>query len=323
VTLNIHFADRLLSAIRRTNAPVCVGLDPVLDRLPKDLLADCGVQLSANGTVDPQTKPAAVAEALLAFGNAVIERVADHVPALKINIAFFEPHYAEGIRVYFELVRRAQRAGLLVIGDVKRSDIGHSCEQYAAAHLGQEVNLVMHDVAVPDAITVNPLLGLDGVQPFADVAREKGKGVFLLVQTSNPSASEIQGLKLAEGITLSERLAQIVHRWATQDRLVGSCGYSSIGAVVAPTDPVITARLRTLMPQCLFLVPGFGAQGRSAEEVALCFKPDGTGAIVNASRNVIFAFADPRRQRHGNDWRTCIEEGCKEFVTAIRAVRSS
>lgn len=317
-----NFADRLIEAIGRTDAPVCVGLDPVVEKLPMTLLEGCGVRLLANGALDPTTKPDAIAEALLAFGGAVIDCVAGRVPALKINIAFFEPHYADGIRTYFELVHRAQRAGLLVIGDIKRSDIGHSCAEYAAAHLGRSPYEPIHRVATPDAVTVNPLLGWDGVEPFANVAAETGKGLFLLVQTSNPSSVEVQGIRLEGGGTVSQRLAAMVRIWGTRPGLTGQGGYSCIGAVVAPMDLDGTARLRTEMPNAIFLVPGYGAQGKSAEQVAKCFKDDGTGAIVNASRSVIFAFADAKYAKWADDWRECIKRACDDFIHDIRSIRA-
>ncbi len=317
-----HFADRLLQAIGRTNAPVCVGLDPLFERLPPAILQEHGLEHPAESKTDPRdAEPAA--NALLQFGAELIRIVAPHVPTIKINVAFFEPYHAAGFRTYFELVRLAQKAGLIVIGDVKRGDIGHSAEQYAAAHLGGGMNAAGGPFAA-DAVTVNSYLGYDGVKPFVDSCRAGGKGVFVLVQTSNPSAVELQQVRLSEGITLAERISKLVDQWSRTEGLIGQEGFSAVGAVVAPVNAETTRRLRESMPHCLFLVPGYGAQGKSAEEVALCFKLDGTGAIVNASRSVIFAYEDQKyRGLYGDDWRRCIEASCRDFVNAIRAVTPS
>lgn len=311
-----HFADRVLDAIREKNAPACVGLDPLVDRLPITLLRDVGIPVSGEGAIAPDADREAICNALLRFGTGIIETVARYVPILKINIAFFERYGPGGVRVYFDLIRRAQRSGLIVIGDVKRADIGHSSTQYAHAQLATDS---LQDLIRPDAVTVNPYFGYDAIRPFVDVAVEQGRGLFVLVQTSNESAAEVQGLTLSDGSTLCQSVAGLVHKWAIGDGLLGRSEYSCIGAVVSPRDLASTERIRSLMPHCLFLVPGFGAQGRTADEVARCFKPDGTGAIVTASRSVIYAYQDARnRETYGDDWRRCVEQGCRDFVEAIR-----
>jgi orotidine-5'-phosphate decarboxylase len=292
-----NFADRLIEAIQRTRAPVCVGLDPVYERLPAAV----------------REKHVAPCPAILEFGRGIIEAVADLVPALKINSAFFECHHACGIQTYDTLVREARLRGLLVIGDIKRADVGHSTDMYARAHLGGVKPESSQDGDLPDAVTVNPYLGVDGVQPFMEAARANGRGLFVLVQTSNPSAKEVQQLKLADGGTVAERVASLVALWGAAEGLVGQCGYSAIGAVVAPQEVELTRRLRVAMPQSVFLVPGFGAQGKTAREVALCFKKDGTGAIINASRSVIYAHDDA--QYAGQDWKSAVAAACREFVS--------
>lgn len=298
IELARHFADRLIAAIRQKNAPVCVGLDPLIERLP--------------GPVR-QAHPNEPWTALLHYGREVIRAVAEHVPAIKINIAFFEPYYAEGIRVYHELVVHAKAAGLIVIGDIKRADIGHSSTQYAVAHLGA-------DAALPDAVTVNPYFGFDAVKPFEDIARIAGGGLFVLVQTSNDSAAQVQGMTLADGSMVCQSVARLVQSWAGAEGLIGKSGYSCIGAVVSPRDLESTERIRALMPNCIFLVPGFGAQGRTADEVAKCFKPDGTGAIVTASRSVIYAYEDAKYRTSDLSWQDRVAAACKEFVATVRQV---
>ncbi len=305
------------------NAPACVGFDPLLDRLPPALLEEYGLSSKRGDPVrsDLARDSKACAEAILDFGREVLRIVAKSVPIVKINIAFFEPYYADGVRAYGRLVHYAQEQGLLVIGDVKRADIGHSTTQYARAQLGIVSDTGTPGIATPDAVTVNPYFGFDGIRPFVDVARESGRGIFVLVQTSNESADEVQGLRLADGTTVCARVAQLVQGWGAGDGLLGESGYSCIGAVVSPRDLPSTELIRTLMPNCIFLVPGFGAQGRTADEVARCFKADGTGAFVTASRTVIYAYNDARyTDSFGDDWRRCVEQGCLDFVEAIRSV---
>ncbi|UCC28907.1 MAG: orotidine-5'-phosphate decarboxylase [Phycisphaerales bacterium] len=316
--MNVHFGDRLVNAIREKNAPACVGFDPLVERFPTSLLSDVGIGMTPDNQLETGTSPGAIVEALLAYGREVIHLVAPYVPAVKINIAFFERYGADGVRAYFDLVKRAREAGLVVIGDVKRADIGHSTTQYAHAHLGDPEHA---GVAAPDAVTVNPYFGFDAIRPFIDVARDTGRGLFVLVQTSNASAAEVQNLTLSDGSPLCHQVAKLVQTWAGGEGLVGSRDYSCIGAVVSPRDLESTERIRALMPNCIFLVPGFGAQGRTADEVAKCFKADGTGAIVNASRSVIYAYREEQyRKSFGDDWRGCIEQACKDFVGAIRTV---
>ncbi len=315
--MTTHFADRLLDAIRVKNAPVCVGLDPLIERLPPAVLAEAGIGVE-DGEVDPNTTRQQAAAAFLTFGRGVIHAIAPHIPAIKINIAFFERYYEEGVRAYFELTREAIGAGLVVIGDVKRADIGHSSTQYALAQLSGGAYA---DVTTPDAVTVNPYFGFDTMRPFVDTAREQGRGVFVLVQTSNESADQVQGLVLTNGQTLCQRVAEIVEGWATGEGLVGASQYSCIGAVVSPRDIPSTERIRTLMPHCLFLVPGFGAQGRTAEEVARCFKPDGSGALVTASRSVIYAHQTAKHKNdRGDNWIACVDASARDLGGAVRAI---
>jgi orotidine-5'-phosphate decarboxylase len=298
-----NFADRLIETITNKRAPVCVGLDPLIEKIPRELRT-----AASNDNAS---------KAILEFGCGVIGAVAAHVPAVKINIAFFEPFGPDGLRTYHELIGEAHAKGLMVIGDVKRADIGHTSAQYATAHL--QASADVDDAQIPDAITVNPYFGSEGVQPFIDVAKKTGRGVFVLVQTSNESASQVQGMILPDGLTVCQHVAQLVQSWAAGDGLIGNSGYSAVGAVVSPRDLESTVKIRGLMPNCVFLVPGFGAQGRTADEVAKCFKSDGTGAMVTASRSVIFAYNEPPF-RNRTDWKACIEEACREFVNQVRSV---
>jgi orotidine-5'-phosphate decarboxylase len=290
-----HFADRLLAAIEAKGAAVCVGIDPVYERLPGAL---------RSGGDDPDRR----LEAVAAFCRRVLELVAPIAAAVKPQIAHFELYRAGGVALYFDVVRRAKELGLIVIGDVKRGDIGSTARAYAAAHLAGE--------AAPDAVTVNGYFGRDSVEPFLDVAREEGKGLFVLVRTSNPSAAAIQDFTAADGRRFYEHVAEQVAVAGAAEGLVGRSGFSCLGAVVGATYPQEARRLRQIMPRQILLVPGYGAQGATAADCAAAFAPDGTGAIVNASRSVIYAY---QQGPAGGDWREAIVSAARAFAEDIRS----
>ena len=285
-----HFADRLLAAIERAGSPVCVGIDPRFDRLPDEL---------KSGADEPG--------AIEAFGLAIVEAVAGVVPAVKPQIAYFERYGSAGFAAYERVVSAARAAGLIVIGDVKRNDIGSTAAAYAEAHLAGP--------DCPDAVTVNGYFGADGLAPFVDAARAAGKGVFVLVRTSNPSAPAVQDFANAAGRKFYEHMAAQVALAGAGAGLVGRRGYSCVGAVVGATYPDEARRLREIMPAQLFLVPGYGAQGATAADCAAAFKADGTGAIVNASRSVIYAFA----REGAGPWRRAITEAARRLAEDIRS----
>jgi orotidine-5'-phosphate decarboxylase len=297
-----HFADRLQAAIAAKGTPACVGLDPVFAKIPEALHARYG----------PEQSVAALRE----FGHEILAIVADLVPVVKINIAFFEPYRGPGLELYFELVARARRQGLIVIGDVKRGDIGHTSMAYARAQLADS-----EAGPGPDAITLSGYLGWDGIAPFDEVCRAQGKGLFVLVHTSNPSAGELQHAELADGSNVAARMAELVNDWAVAEGAQGTSGFSHIGAVVAPGNTARAYELRRLMPHSIFLVPGFGAQGRSTEQVAACFHPDGGGALVNSSRGVINAYLEAS-PGPGASWQDTVRTACAAFVTALRKINA-
>lgn len=296
-----HFADRLLQACEHKGAPVCVGIDPVLERLPADLQR-------------PSADPAEAAEAFAAFVEGVIDAVAELVPCVKLQSACFERYHWAGVQVYHRMIDLARQRGLLVIGDAKRGDIGISAEHYAAGCLGDPLQPEIE--LGPDALTINSYFGHDGVQPFMDLAARQNKGLFALVRTSNPGGDAIQGLKLADGGTVADAVANLVAQWG--DTALGFSGYSLLGAVVGATKRQDAARLRTLMPRQIFLVPGFGAQGGSADDVRACFHPDGRGALITASRSVLFAYD----KKPGGDWRRAIAEAAIDLKQQVNAILS-
>ena len=299
-----HFVDDLLEAIADKGSPVCVGIDPVYDKLPEEYRPQ----------VDDEV------EHTVGIGNFcqdVLELIAPIVPAVKIQSAYFERYGATGVDLYEQLIDRAHDLDLLVIGDVKRNDIGSTAAAYAEGHLRGLMTKFGPDSRVADAVTVNGYFGADGIKPFVDMAEQESRGVFVLVRTSNPTAKDIQDFTNAAGLKFYEHMAAQVAAIGSAESLIGDRGYSCVGAVVGATWPQEARQLRQLMPQQLFLVPGYGAQGATATDCAAAFKADGTGAIVNASRSVLFAFHDTKYA--GLEWRLAIQDAARLFAADIAA----
>ena len=296
-----HFADRLCEAVKSKKTPLIVGLDPLYGRLP--------AAIKNHRDMNDEFDAASAVDAIFDFCTQTMRIVAPMVPAVKINIAFFEKYLWEGIESYYALISEADDLGLEVIGDVKRGDIGHTAELYASAHLENPELVGLEDTLTPDAITINGYAGTDGIEPFADMAAKQGKGVFVLVRTSNPSAAEVQDFTDADGKTMYERIAEIVNEIATKPERIGNSGYSNIGMVVGGTAPEVTAALREKYDKVWFLVPGYGSQGATAADCIRFCKPDGTGALINASRSIIYAYEKPQyKGQFGDDWKRCIEQ---------------
>jgi orotidine-5'-phosphate decarboxylase len=252
---------------------------------------------------------AAAVDAIFDFCTQTMRIVAPMVPAIKINIAFFEKYLWEGIETYYNLITEADDLGLEIIGDVKRGDIGHTAEQYAAAHLENPEMAGLEDTLAPDAITINGYTGSEGIEPFAAMADRQGKGVFVLVRTSNSSAAAIQDFADADGKRMYEKVAEIVAEAANKSERIADCGYSNVGMVVGGTSPEVTTALRHKYDRVWFLVPGYGSQGASAADCVRFCKPDGSGALINASRSIIYAYEKPRyKEQFGDDWKRCIEQ---------------
>jgi len=291
-----NFADRLLAAIEEKKTPLVVGLDPVYENLPD--------AITKHSELNDEEDLEASVDAILEFCTRILKVVAPHVPAVKINSAFFEQYYWYGVEAFAAVIQEAAAHGLIVINDAKRGDIGNTAERYAAATLADPQFASLDDTVGADAVTVNPYMGEDSVAPFLKVAQEFNKGVFVLVRTSNPGAAEIQDVLLQDGTPLYQHVGKLVAKWG--DGMIGTRGYSAVCAVVGATNPQQLIALRASLPQTLFLVPGYGAQGATAADVAKAFKPDGTGGIINSSRGIIYAHKDPKYA--GMQWEKSVEQ---------------
>jgi orotidine-5'-phosphate decarboxylase len=296
-----HFADRLCEAVRTKKTSLIVGLDPVYTRLP--------AAIRSHRQLNDEFDAAAAVDAIFDFCTQVLRIVAPMVPAVKINIAFFEKYLWEGLETYYNLITEADDLGIEIIGDVKRGDIGHTAELYAEAHLENPELAGLEDTLAPDAITINGYTGTDGIEPFVEMADKQGKGVFVLVRTSNPSAAAIQDFTDTDGKRMYEKLAEVVGEIAEKEERIGKDGYSNVGMVVGGTAPEVTTALRHKYNKIWFLVPGYGSQGASAVDCIRFCKPDGTGALINASRSIIYAYEKPKyKDQFSDDWKRCIEQ---------------
>jgi orotidine-5'-phosphate decarboxylase len=296
-----HFADRLCEAVKTKKTSLVVGLDPVYSRLPS--------AIKNHRSMNDEFDAAAAVDAIFDFCTQTMRIIAPMVPAVKINIAFFEKYLWEGIETYYSLVSEADDLGLEVIGDVKRGDIGHTAEFYAAAHLENSDLVGFEDTISPDAITVNGFAGIEGIEPFADMADAQGKGIFVWVRSSNAGAAAIQDFADADGQKMYEKIAEIVAEAALKPERIGKSGYSNIGMIVGGTTAKQSAILREKYGKIWFLVPGYGSQGASAADCVRFCKPDGTGALINASRSIIYAYEKPQyKDQFGDSWKKCIEQ---------------
>ena len=277
--------DRLMERIEQLGAPVIVGLDPTPEVVPEKMFEDSAKSFGSS--------PEAAAFALMKFNREIIDAVAGVVPAVKPNIAFFERYGLDGLRAYIMTIEYAMGRGLMVIGDVKRGDIGSTAAAYAGHIEPAPLFGRKFEIWNEDAVTLNPYLGSDSIEPFLKVLKERDKGIFILVKTSNEGSADIQDLcvKSENGeAPLYEHVAGLVSKWGDDKGLMGERGYSKVCAVAGATHPDIGARLRGLMPHTFFLVPGYGAQGAGAGDIKHFFDKKGRGAIVNSSRGIIGAW---------------------------------
>lgn len=291
--------DRLITKIAQTQNPTVAGLDPKLAYIPSYIKEECFAKYG-------KTLEGAAA-ALLEFNKGLINALCDIVPAVKPQAAYYEMYGWQGVKALHDTIAYAQEKGMFVITDGKRNDIGATMEAYATAHLGEvEVEGESFAPFGADALTVNGYLGTDGIKPLLKVCNEKDAGIFVLVKTSNPSSGELQDRELADGDTIYRAMGKMCESWG--EELPGKYGYSGVGAVVGATYPAQLEELRKAMPHTFFLVPGYGAQGGAADDVAPAFDKRGLGAIVNSSRGIMCA------------WQ---KEGCDEHEYAAAARREA
>ncbi len=307
--------NKLIRKIQETNAPIVVGLDPMLNYVPehiqKKAFAEFGETLEG------------AAEAIWQFNKEIVDKTYDLIPAVKPQIAMYEQFGIEGLKAYKKTVDYCKSKDLVVIGDIKRGDIGSTSAAYAAGHLGHvKVGSRVYAGFDEDFATVNPYLGTDGVKPFVDVCKEEKKGLFILVKTSNPSSGEFQD-QLIDGRPLYELVGEKVAQWG-EDHM--GDGYSYIGAVVGATYPEQGKLLRKVMPKSFILVPGYGAQGGQGKDLVHFFNEDGLGAIVNSSRGIIAAYKQEAYAKFGPEnfgdaSRAAVEAMAADIKGALEAAK--
>lgn len=300
--------NKLVENIRKTKAPIVVGLDPMLDYVPKH------VQKKAFQEYGETLEGAA--EAIWQFNKAIVDQTYDLIPAVKPQIAMYEQFGLPGLAAFAKTVDYCKEKGLVVIGDIKRGDIDSTSAAYAVGHLGRvQVGSKSCRPFDEDFVTVNPYLGSDGVNPFLKVCKEEKKGIFVLVKTSNPSSGEFQD-QLVDGKPMYELVGEKVAAWG--EELMGD-EYSYVGAVVGATYPEMGKILRKVMPKAYILVPGYGAQGGKGKDLAHFFNEDGLGAIVNSSRGIIAAYKQEKYEKYGEEaFAEASRAAVEEMITDIQ-----
>ena len=289
--------DKLIKKIQETQNPTVMGLDPRYEMLPQCVTRKYTQDLEG------------VSKAIIEYNKALIDATYDIIPAIKPQIAFYEMFGIEGMKAFKETCEYAKQKGMIVIADIKRGDIGSTAQGYSNAFLGKtKIGEKEESIFDVDFVTINPYMGTDCVKPFIEDCKKYGKGVFILVKTSNPSSGEIQDLKTENGEEIYTKVAQLVEKWG--EELRGEYGYSSIAAVVGATYPEQLKQIRETAPHTYFLIPGYGAQGGKAEDIALGFDEKGLGGIINASRSLMCAYKSDR-------WKAQFDE--TEYAQATRA----
>jgi len=271
-----NLTDLLIEKIKETQNPTCVGLDTSLDYLPENMQSKC------KNFKD-------VGKAITEFNLNIIDKIKGVVPSVKVQIAYYEMYGIAGMEAFLATLEASKKAGLVVIADAKRNDIGSTASCYSNAFLGKtKVSNNAFSAFPSDYLTVNGYLGSDGIEPFLADCRNHDKGIFVLVKTSNPSSGQLQNRKFENGETLFEAMAGLVNEWGKDT--IGKYGYSNVGAVVGATHPTEAEVLRKKLPNTLFLIPGYGAQGGKADDLAVCFDQHGLGGVVNNSRGILTAY---------------------------------
>ena len=301
--------NKLINRIENLGAPIVVGLDPMLGYIP-----EC---VKAKAFAEKGETLEGAAEAIWQFNKAIVDATHDLIPAVKPQIAMYEQFGIEGLKVFKQTVEYCKEKGLIVIGDVKRGDIGSTSEAYAVGHLGKvTVGQNSFYGFDEDFVTVNPYLGSDGVDPFIKVCKEENKGLFILVKTSNKSSGEFQD-QLVNGRPLYELVGEKVASWGESH--MGD-SYSYVGAVVGATYPEMGKILRKIMPKTYILVPGYGAQGGKAADLAPYFNKDGLGAIINSSRGIIAAYKQPGYEKYGEEaYADALRQAVIDMITDIKS----
>lgn len=293
--------DKLINKIKETNNPTVIGLDPRYEMLPKCVTSKYDQTLEG------------VAKAIIEYNKALIDSTCDIIPAIKPQIAFYEMFGIPGMEAFRETCQYAKEKGMIVIADIKRGDIGSTAAGYSNAFLGKtpigDKQEAIYDV---DFITVNPYMGTDCVKPFIEDCKKYNKGIFILVKTSNPSSGELQDQKLENGEEVYSQVANLVEKWG--EELQGENGYSSVAAVVGATYPEQLEQIRKIAPHTYFLIPGYGAQGGKANDIALGFDAKGLGGIVNASRSLMCAYKSDK-------WKEQFTEENYAQATRAEAIR--
>lgn len=292
-----NIIDILIEKIKETGNPTVMGLDPRYEMLPKCVTDKYPLNLEG------------VAQAIVEYDKALIDATYDIIPAVKPQIAFYEMYGIPGMQAFKETCTYAKQKGMVVIADIKRGDIGSTAQGYSNAYLGKtkigDIEQSIYDI---DFVTVNPYMGTDCVKPFIDDCKKYNKGLFILVKTSNPSSGELQDEKLENGEEVYTRVAKLVEKWG--EDLRGEYNYSSISAVVGATYPEQLKQIRQIIPHTYFLIPGYGAQGGTAKDIAYGFDKNGLGGLVNASRSLMCAYKSDK-------WKDKFEEN--EYAQATRA----
>lgn len=294
--------DVLMKKIEKLNNPTVVGLDPTIEMMPAGLKNEMFEKYGKT--------PEAVANMFLKFNKEIVDSVCDIVPAVKPQIAMYEKYGIQGINAYLESIEYAKSKGMVIIGDIKRGDISSTAAAYAAHIGGTDIDGAEFDLWKEDWVTINPYLGIDGIQPFIDACNKKKRGVFVLVKTSNPSSSQLQDI-VVDGKTIYETVAGLVEEWGQQS--MGTMGYSRIGAVVGATHKEQGEKLRKIMPHTFFLVPGYGAQGGTGADLKGFFDKDGRGCVVNSSRGIIAAYK--KNEKYGE----AVGEAARDAALAMKA----
>ncbi len=291
--------DKLIEKIDEKKAPIVVGLDPQISMIPDHIRKESEEKFGS--TLE------ALAESFFLFNKEIVNKTCDLIPAVKPQIAMYEALGVPGVAAYKRTIDYCHDKGLVVIGDIKRGDIGSTAGQYAVGHIGS-IQVGNEEIKPfdTDFVTINPYMGSDAIKPFTDICKTHDRGIFVLCKTSNPSSGELQDMNI-EGIPVYEHVARLIEKWG--EELIGSCGYSDVAAVVGATYPEMGEELRAKFPHMFFLIPGYGAQGAGARELAGFFDKNGRGGIVNSSRGIIAAYKNEKYASYG----------AKNFAEASRA----